>query len=689
MNTANSGAPAPRRGERYVSWWLKWEDLNWPNADNLDRIRRRADLVAANSASAAVIFGTHFRWDWMPFFEILHDYLATLADELHQRGIKLFDHHSVNLVHRYDTREEMRNVILHSQPHLPFSPCRTAAADWTYNGSRLNDWRMIDAVTRKPLYFPQYTGEGFCYRNPEFIAAYCAYAKKLIADTGIDGLLTDDSVQYQHYLGCACPVCRQALRDRAGVDLPPADDANFWGNWENPAWRAWIDLRYEACSTFQQAVRKILPPDFPTMSCGGNGASAITANKACDAVYFLRGCNMQHLELCGNLPPYKHDPVTWNHPILQHFVGASYNSAAAEKVGAACVGVGYAFTEPSANIVWALNKCLGADCWFSTLKGRLGLTTADLEKLPDDFSPVGKAFRFEEKHPELFDTAAVRQAGVFFSRETRDHTLYGNLHDGLALDFNQTHKLLAGAGIAIATVLEIPEDTDTYQLLIVPGAASMTAAEAESLRRFASAGGTVLCFGPCGLPETGSPWKLETRVSPDFWTVREGCAGTYPEKRQWQWHKVEAPELVAEWKEVAPRILYNPGRLPDDGLEKSLLELTRKHMRPLPVKLSGTDGYYATVRRGKDGAYIVQLLAADFDTDIDHHLDEIRTHRTRVNLVVKAEPVNVSRNVRIDTTLAVEVFTPFNDAGAEVVNGAGGVAVTLPEKCPYVIMRLK
>ena len=675
--------------ERYVSWWLKWEDLNWPNADNLDRIRRRADLVAANSATVAVIFGAHFRWDWLPYFEILHDYLATVADELHRRGVKFFDHHSVNLVHRYDTRAEMRDVILHSQPHLPFSPCRAAAADWTYNGSRLNDWRMIDVVTRKPLYFPQYTGEGFCYRNPEFIAAYCEYAKKLIADTGIDGLLTDDSVQFQHYLGCACPCCRQALRERAGVDLPLADDANFWGNWENPAWKAWIDLRYEACAIFQQAVRQVLPPDFPTMSCGGNGGTATTANKACDAVYFLRGCNMQHLELCGNLPPYKHDPVTWNSPVLYHFVGASYNSAAAEKVGARCVGAGYGFTEPSANIIWALNKCLGADCWFSTLKGRLGLSSADLAKLPDDFSPAGRAFRFEEGHPELFDTTPVRQAGVFFSRETRDHTLYGNLFDGLPRDFSHTQKLLSGAGIAIATVLEIPENTDTYRLLIVPGAASVTPAEAESLRRFAAAGGVVLTFGPCGLPEAESPWKLKTQVFPDFWTVREGCAGTHPEKREWQWRNVDAPELSAEWKEVAPNIFCNPARLPDGELEKSLLELTRKYMRPLPVEISGTDGYFATVRRGKDGAYIVQLLAADYDTDIDHHLDEIRTHRTRVNLVVKAEPVNISRRIRIATGLAVEVFTPFNDEGAAVAKEPGGVTVTLPEKCPYAIMRLR
>jgi len=679
---------ALKGGERYVSWWLKWEDLNWPNADNLDRIRRRADLIAENSVSAAIIFGTHFRWDYLPFFEILHDYLATVADELHQRGVKLFDHHSVNLVHRYDTRAEMRNVILHSQPHLPFSPCREAAADWTFRGHRLNDWRMIDTVTRKPLYFPQYTAEGFCYRNPEFVAAYCEYAKKLIADTGIDGLLPDDSVFYQHYHGCACPVCRAELRRRAGIDLPPADDDRFWGNWSNPAWKAWIDMRYEAGGDFQLAVRKILPPGFPTMSCGASSADARSANKGCDAVDFLRGCNLQNLELCGNLPPYKHDPVTWNRSILHHFVNSSYNSAAAEKVGAHCVGGGYGFTECTANIVWALNKCLGADCWFSTLKGRLGLTSADLAKLPDDFSPIGKAFRFEKEHPELFDTTPVRQAAVFFSRETRDHTLYGNLIDGVMKDFYQALQLLAGAGIAAGTALEVPETTEGCRLLIVPGAASVTPAEAEKLRRFAAAGGTVLAFGPCGLPEAASPWVLPDRVGPDFWKVNEKDFVSYPQKLAWSWWKVEAPELAAEWREVARNIFYNPGRMPDEELEKSLLGLTRRYMPALPVEISGADGYFTTVRRG-GGAYVVQLLAADFDTDIDHHLDEIRTHRTRVNLIVKAEPVNVSRHIRIDTRLAVEVFTPFNDGGATVVKDADGVVVTLPEKCPYAVMRLK
>ena len=56
----------------------------------------------------------------------------------------------------------------------------------------------------------------------------------------------------------ACPVCRQALKERAGIDLPPASDASFWGNWDNPAWRAWIDLRFESTAIFQKAVRDVL-----------------------------------------------------------------------------------------------------------------------------------------------------------------------------------------------------------------------------------------------------------------------------------------------------------------------------------------------------------------------------------------------------------------------------------------------
>ena len=676
--------------ERLVSWWIKWEDLNWPNADNLECIRRRADLMAASSASAAIVFGTHFRWDWLPFFEILHDYLATVAEELHSRGMKLYDHHSVNLVHRYDTREEMRNVILHSQPHLPFSPCREAAATWRFNGRLLNDWRMIDTTTLKPLYYPQYAAEGFCHRNPDFIAAYCEYVKKLIADTAIDGLSTDDTKHYMHFRSCACPVCRRALRERAGVELPPASDADFWGNWDNPAWRTWIDVRFESTAIFQKAVREVLPEGFPMMSCGSNSAGPNAPSSGSDAVHFLAGCNVQHLELCGNTPPYKHDPVTWNRPIISHFVNASYDASAAEKVGARCVCVGFGFVEATANIIWAVNKSMGASCWFSTLKGRLGLSSAELEKLPDDISPAGRAFGFEKRHPELFGTRLIRQLGVFFSRETRDHTLFGNLVNGHSCDFSNTVQLVAGAGISVGTVLEMPEDTTEYQLLLLPGVAKLTDEESRKLRHFAAAGGKVLINGPSGFPEARSPWRLPNRPAKPFWEFKPGTAEVGAGVMEWKSAKVAAPELSgAAWREIVPNIWYHPARLPDGELAETMLEFVRKFLRPLPVKLRGTDGYLAMMhRKDDDGACIVHLLAEDFDTDIDHRLDEIRTHRSRVNLITKVEPVNVPRSFIVETGLDVEVFTPFDDDGAATVRIGNSVRVDLPEKCPYVILRI-
>ena len=74
--------------ERIASWWIHWPDLQWPDSENLDRIKARAEGLAKANVSAAMLFGTHFRWDWLPVFPLLHDYIATVAEELHKYGVK-------------------------------------------------------------------------------------------------------------------------------------------------------------------------------------------------------------------------------------------------------------------------------------------------------------------------------------------------------------------------------------------------------------------------------------------------------------------------------------------------------------------------------------------------------------------------------------------------------------------------
>lgn len=673
--------------KRLINWWLDWNDLNWPNHDGLDRIKRRAEKAAQASVTTAILFGAHFRWDYLPYFTILHDHIAATAEQLHQYGIELYDRHSVNLIHRYDTREQMRHVMLHSGPHLPFSPSREAAASWEYQGKRLNDWRMIDVKDRKPLYYPQYAAEGFCYRNPEYLEAYCDYAKKLVADTGIDGLAAEDAVHYMHWNSCACPHCRAELKRRAGIDLPPIEDKSFWGNWENPAFHHWIELRYDAGRAFFEKLMPCLPKDFPVTTCGANSASHASVSKGYDARNYAKGgSNYVHTEMSGNTPPYKHDPVTVNVEISDRVVNFSHHQAVAKEHGTRSFSTGYGFTEPSANIIWAVNKVLDADCCFSTLKARLGLPGHILQTLPDEADVIGKAFGFEKAHPELFVAQQIGQIGVFYSELTRDHTCFGAMKNGYSKDFSKTLLALFKAGISAHTVFSFPEDAKQYPAVVVPSVAKLTEDQLLAMRRYVAAGGKLLVTGPSAIPECKNDWVLPTRVDVsdpvDFFdTIANGV-----------WHK--SPEWVSQmkvppisapcrWEAVSEGILYNPHRVSDGQTE--LVELCRRYIKPMPVKITQAQGYIITTFENEQGI-TVHLLAEDYDTDIDHHLDEIRFHRSRMNLVTKVEPIGISREVRLEADTQPKVYTPFNEESSDIRWEKGVCTVTLPEKTAYALL---
>ncbi len=681
-----------KRPRRLINWWLTWEDLNWPSVDIHDKIKRRAEQAAKANVTTAILFGAHFRWDYLPYFTLLHDHIATTCEELHKYGIELYDRHSVNLIHRYDTREQMRHVMLHSGPHIPFSPSREAAATWEYKGKRLNDWRMIDVRDRSVLYYPQYASEGFCYRNPDFIEAYCDYAKRLVADTGIDGLAAEDPVHYMHYKSCACPHCRAELKRRTGVELPPIEDRDFWGNWENPAWREWIELRYESGKEFFEKLMPHLPEDFPVTTCGSNSASNGVNGSASDAGRFIAGgSNYVHMEMSGNTPPYKHDPVTANVPVPERMVGFSHHQAVARENGIRSFSTGYGFTEPSANIIWAVNKVLDTDCCFSTLKARLGLPEHILKELPDESELVKNPYTFEKEHPELFTGDQIAQIGVFFSYQTRNNSFFGNLSKGYYRDYAHTLRTLFGAGISAHTVLHIPTDTSDYPVIILASVALMTDEEKKRLSEYMASGGTVLVCGPSAWEQCENKWVLPTRPQIDkpedfFCTIANGVWHKYAE---WTTDTtLEESTELNEWREVKRGLYYNPHRVSDGAIKESLLELVGRFVRKMPIEVVSSTGYMTTVFR-TDDAYILHFLAADYDTDIDHRLDEMRFHRSRVNYVNKVTPIGVSDRIVLRTELQAEVFIPFSDEKATVIPGNGICEIQMPRDTSYAIVKFK
>ena len=80
------------------------------------------------------------------------------------------------------------------------------------------------------------------------------------------------------------------------------------------------------------------------------------------------------------------------------------------------------------------------------------------------------------------------------------------------------------------------------------------------------------------------------------------------------------------------------------------------------------------------------LLAKEFDTDIDHRLDEMRFHRSRVNYITKAEPIGVSRHLRLTAPTAPTVYLPLGEGEATVTAADGDYTLQLPEGTAYAIL---
>ena len=216
----------------------------------------------------------------------------------------------------------------------------------------------------------------------------------------------------------------------------------------------------------------------------------------------------------------------------------------------------------------------------------------------------------------------------------------------------------------------------------------MTDSEISDLRAYLAAGGTVLATGPSALPECESAWVLPTHPEIDdpskfFSTIANGV-----------WHKhaewiteTELPpsEETNVWREAGKNLFYNPHRVSDGVITDSLLALVDRYARAMPIRVTSAEGYFVTVFEGESGT-AVHLLAKDYDTDIDHHLDEIRFHRSRVNFINKVEPIGIASEILLESDCTPKVYLPFSEEAAIVKRSGQCVQITPPAKTAYMIL---
>ena len=641
---------------RAVSWWISWRELEWPSVDALDRIRRRADEIEASGADTAMVFGCHFRWDFLPWWGMLHDYLAHVHEELNKRRIRLFDHHSAVFVHRYDNAEQLRHIMMHQGSHLPVCPDRRSAASWTYNGQLLNSWRIIDVTTGKPLWMKNYDAEAFCPGNPNFVDSYCKYVRQLCSEADIDGLMCDDASFPKAFCVCSCPSCRERLRRYAGVDLPDVEDKSFWGNWENPSWRAYLELRCKMVEEFYANVRAALPSsEFPLLACCSGCCTDFALSYAFDLSEQLSGgCNIANLEIVGNTPP---GPMDGNVKFSERMIQVAHHVGIADSYDAPVLAIAYGFIEENAKAAWSLVKSLGGNLWFSTLPYRLGLRRSRLDALQGDAAPAASAFNFEREHPELFNGDLLFRCSIFFSYNTRNNSAYGSMAHGFTSDFQKALGVFLEEGLVPKVVTSIPDEP--CGPLVLPCTALLSAGEIAALKAFMAKGGKVIAFGPCGWPGCSDEWKVPMRPSCDIirfadeWmTVWGGPVPPVPGPRG--------------WRKVDDNFIYNPDRLDDGSLDKeSLLEQARPYILPIAGVLDmRSKGFFATVHRKKDGRTLLFFVATDYDVMLNEELEAERQHRTRVNIMRRAAPKGQCGTIEIaleEGWRLANVILPFGE----------------------------
>ena len=601
---------------RAVSWWLTWEDLAWPNQALMEKIRRRADRCAASGVNCCIVFGAHFRWDFMPIWGRLHDLLRFIADELHQRQIVLFDHHSSVLTHRPRSREEALNIWRSNRHHVPFYPSNEIAATLQFNGSRLNDWRMLDVEASQPVYLATYNAEQYCMNNPAFREAYGQYLKQLLAETGIDGLMSDDGIFYADWRACACSHCRKRFKEQYGQSLPPVSDAGFWGNRGSQAFRDWIKMRFEACGDFLVDVKKVLPPGFPLLTCCSSSDGYALPAFGMSYQDFIRSCNLIMLEMCGSTPSIE---GAWDERIPSQLL----HLGIARDHHAACFGLGYGYFPDTAFFVWALNKFLGSDSWFSTLKGRLVATEPHLAALADDSELVGEGYRWEKARPQLFTGEVDTDIAVFFSRATRD--FYGQCQPDYAGDYHASCLQLMRAGITYEVVTDIP-GAGKWRRLVLSSAVCLSADQRRRLSEFLAGGGTVIATGPTG------HYDQEANPSAKSWLQDFGVACELAEPPR--------PGGFPPYKNLKPPIKVAECRVPDslakqlqDGWFSVPVGKGRLCWRPERIAQKGIAAAVVKVLRSGTGeALVIKGLPATW---------QVRRYRDGNRLLIQALPAKV------------------------------------------------
>ena len=474
---------------RAISHWFTWEDLDFPNPAVEERIRQKVAQAAAAKVELAIVFGFHFRWDFIYNFDLVHKVLAFAVNEYHKYGIKVIDHHSAVLNYRPRNWQDRKDNFDRNHHHVPMTPDPAFIDNLYYAGKKLNSFRQLRVDDNTPLFLPSYHCECFCTNNPDFRFAYKSYVQRLFAETNIDGLMCDDVGHYGHWGACGCPHCRAKYRLATDKALPPATDFTFWGNYDNPDFRVWVTQHLGDGRDFLAMVRDVIPKDAILTSCCSSSVGRYNDVVGLDLSVWEEALNTVMLEMCGNISGGKNG-------IENRIPDMQLNCGIAERKNIPCLGLGYAFFPDEGFRTWSLNKFFNSDSWISSHKTRCGLTFEEQCQLPDEPEIIHEAYNFDAKYPELSELTDTAQVAVYFSSTSRNFN--GNYADDYENGFVSTVRSLYQANIVSNVICRLPIDASKFKVLLLVDCDCLSLEERAAIDNYLACGGTVIATGLCG-----------------------------------------------------------------------------------------------------------------------------------------------------------------------------------------------
>ena len=478
---------------RWATYWYGDEELFRFTPQQFDE---KAGRLAEADVNAVILSGFHFRWSFVDEWPRLLETIGRIAESCHGHGIKVVAHHSAILTFNPWGEQEWERMKNDADPQLhPGLLHSLREGDVQHKGVWLSRMRQIDPRTGQ-FSRTGYRGWAMCFNNPLWQRGYFDHLEGIYA-RGVDGIMSDDIQFWPIGYGCGCPYCRQKFHEATGFEMPRTgfDDPKFYGNMDNPAYRAWILWRTESTAAHHRRVTEhfralgleLCRPfysssDTTTLAVQGLGGMVENVADLMSTI-FTEVCSV---EAQGHCWPWEG-------------AEAKHRSALSCRTGVPPMCLFYPHNAEENLLCWALTKSWGQRYWPSIH----GLSP---EEETEMMRPV---FDFEAAHPEAYDRPEpISEVGVLFSAQTR------NIYKGMDERYYVREwcgwcETLMRANVPFDVITD-PDLTerrtfDRLKTLILPNAAHLSDEQIVALKAFVEGGGKAILTHETGrYDETGA-----------------------------------------------------------------------------------------------------------------------------------------------------------------------------------------